>query len=397
MVKSKLFKCVILSCAIISYKPAQAFWPVMDFGEIPEIVSNVTTSSASLNQNIGQLIELNDALKAMGTSIDNLAQFGQDLRNTVSNIQDVTNSAVDGANEISGADIETPEIINNGFDTTNDLLGEGLDGVINDTQNALNTGEKMIDKGNSGMTSFQETAKKADEGMKKLEEKNEAEKAKREKKKQEEEKAKQQEQNQQTTEPVEEEEEEEEIPDNSETEGLQEEIMANIEAYEEDSKQIIAQMNDILDTSINTLNKSAKKIDEILENWENSVKETEQLEQNDKDILSKKIADLRIKQQNLSDKRIALIENAKENYNAECQSKLLDGISNYKKAIESYFRGDITKENLTKQGEDLKTVMVQMDTLIDKDTIAQQRKEFNNIKEEMQAIALEINKKKKQE
>ena len=397
MVKSKLFKCVILSCAIISYKPAQAFWPVMDFGEIPEIVSNVTTSSASLNQNIGQLIELNDALKAMGTSIDNLAQFGQDLRNTVSNIQDVTNSAVDGANEISGADIETPEIINNGFDTTNDLLGEGLDGVINDTQNALNTGEKMIDKGNSGMTSFQETAKKADEGMKKLEEKNEAEKAKREKKKQEEEKAKQQEQNQQTTEPVEEEEEEEEIPDNSETEGLQEEIMANIESYEEDSKQIIAQMNDILDTSINTLNKSAKKIDEILENWENSVKETEQLEQNDKDILSKKIADLRIKQQNLSDKRIALIENAKENYNAECQSKLLDGISNYKKAIESYFRGDITKENLTKQGEDLKTVMVQMDTLIDKDTIAQQRKEFNNIKEEMQAIALEINKKKKQE
>lgn len=397
MVKSKLFKCVILSCAIISYKPAQAFWPVMDFGEIPEIVSNVTTSSASLNQNIGQLIELKDALKAMGTSIDNLAQFGQDLRNTVSNIQDVTNSAVDGANEISGADIETPEIINNGFDTTNDLLGEGLDGVINDTQNALNTGEKMIDKGNSGITSFQETAKKADEGMKKLEEKNEAEKAKREKKKQEEEKAKQQEQNQQTTEPVEEEEEEEEIPDNSETEGLQEEIMANIEAYEEDSKQIIAQMNDILDTSINTLNKSAKKIDEILENWENSVKETEQLEQNDKDILSKKIADLRIKQQNLSDKRIALIENAKENYNAECQSKLLDGISNYKKAIESYFRGDITKENLTKQGEDLKTVMVQMDTLIDKDTIAQQRKEFNNIKEEMQAIALEINKKKKQE
>ena len=397
MVKSKLFKCVILSCAIISYKPAQAFWPVMDFGEIPEIVSNVTTSSASLNQNIGQLIELNDALKAMGTSIDNLAQFGQDLRNTVSNIQDVTNSAVDGANEISGADIETPEIINNGFDTTNDLLGEGLDGVINDTQNALNTGEKMIDKGNSGMTSFQETAQKVDEGMKKLEEKNEAEKAKREKKKQEEEKAKQQEQNQQTTEPVEEEEEEEEIPDNSETEGLQEEIMANIEAYEEDSKQIIAQMNDILDTSINTLNKSAKKIDEILENWENSVKETEQLEQNDKDILSKKIADLRIKQQNLSDKRIALIENAKENYNAECQSKLLDGISNYKKAIESYFRGDITKENLTKQGEDLKTVMVQMDTLIDKDTIAQQRKEFNNIKEEMQAIALEINKKKKQE
>lgn len=397
MVKSKLFKCVILSCAIISYKPAQAFWPVMDFGEIPEIVSNVTTSSASLNQNIGQLIELNDALKAMGTSIDNLAQFGQDLRNTVSNIQDVTNSAVDGANEISGADIETPEIINNGFDTTNDLLGEGLDGVINDTQDALNTGENMIDQGNSGITSFQETAKKADEGMKKLEEKNEAEKAKREKKKQEEEKAKQQEQNQQTTEPVEEEEEEEEIPDNSETEGLQEEIMANIEAYEEDSKQIIAQMNDILDTSINTLNKSAKKIDEILENWENSVKETEQLEQNDKDILSKKIADLRIKQQNLSDKRIALIENAKENYNAECQSKLLDGISNYKKAIESYFRGDITKENLTKQGEDLKTVMVQMDTLIDKDTIAQQRKEFNNIKEEMQAIALEINKKKKQE
>ena len=397
MVKSKLFKCVILSCAIISYKPAQAFWPVMDFGEIPEIVSNVTTSSASLSENIGQLTKLKEALKAMGESIDNLAQFGQDLRNTVSNIQDVTNSAVDGANEISGADIETPEIINNGFDTTNDLLGEGLDGVINDTQNALNTGEKMIDKGNSGMTSFQETAKKADEGMKKLEEKNEAEKAKREKKKQEEEKAKQQEQNQQTTEPVEEEEEEEEIPDNSETEGLQEEIMANIEAYEEDSKQIIAQMNDILDTSINTLNKSAKKIDEILENWENSVKETEQLEQNDKDILSKKIADLRIKQQNLSDKRIALIENAKENYNAECQSKLLDGISNYKKAIESYFRGDITKENLTKQGEDLKTVMVQMDTLIDKDTIAQQRKEFNNIKEEMQAIALEINKKKKQE
>lgn len=385
MVKNKLFKFIILSCAIISNKPAQAFWPVMDFGEVPQIISSVTVAGGSLNQNIGQLIELNDALKAMGTSIDNLAQFGQDLRSTVTDIKDVTNSAVDGVNEISGADIETPEIINNGFDTTNDLLGEGLDGVINDTQNALNTGEKMIDKGNSGMTSFQETAQKVNEGMKKLEEKNESEKAKREQKKQE----------QQNSEPVEEEEEEEEIPDTSVAD-LQEEIIVNLETFEEDSKQIIAQMNDLLDTSISTLNKSAKSTDKILENWERAVKETEQLEQNDKDNIAKKIADLRTKQQNLSDKNIALIVNAKEAYNIECQSKLLDGINNYKKIIESYFRGDISKENVIQEGNNLKITVAQINAFIDKQAIEQQRKEIDNIKAEMRAIATEINTKKKE-
>ena len=288
MVKNKLFKFVILTCAIISNKPAQAFWPVMDFGEVPQIVSSFTTASSSLKENIGQLTELKDAVKAMGDKIDNLAQFGQDLRSTVTDIKDVATDTVDGVNENLGTDIEIPESVNKGFEMTNDVLGDGLNDVINDTQNTLNTGENLIDKGNSGITSFQSATKKADEGMKKLEEKNEAEKAKREQKKQE----------QQKTEPVEEEEEEEEIPDASVSDS-QEDIIANLEAFEEDSKQIIARMNDVLDTSISTLNKSAKSTDKILENLERAVKETEQLEQSDKDILTKKIADLRIKQQNL--------------------------------------------------------------------------------------------------
>lgn len=386
MVKNKLFKFVILTCAIISNKPAQAFWPVMDFGEVPQVVSSFTTASSSLKENIGQLTELKDAVKAMGDSIDNLAQFGQDLRSTVTNIKDVATDTVDGVNENLGTDIEIPESVNNGFEMTDNALGDGLNGVINDTQNALSTGENLIDKGNSGIVSFENTAKKADEGMKKLEAKNEAEKAKREQKKQE----------QQKTEPVEEEEEEEEIPDTSVSDS-QEDIMANLEAFEEDSKQIIARMNDVLDTSISTLNKSAKSTDKILENLEQAVKETEQLAQSDKDILVKKIADLRAKQQNLSDKNIALIENAKENYNQECQSKLLDGISNYKKVIEGYFRGDVAKKDVIKQGEDLKIAVAQINASIDKQAIAEQRKEIDKIKAEMQAIASEINTKKKLE
>lgn len=382
MVKSKLFKCVILSCAIISYKPAQAFWPVMDFGEVPEIVSSVTTGSASLNANIEQLTKLKDAFKAMGDSIDNLAQFGQDLRNTVTDIKDVATDTVDGVNENLGTDIEIPETVNKGFEITDKALGDGLNDVINDTQNALDTGDDIIDKGNSGIISFENAAKKADEGMKKLEEKNEAERAKQ--------------QEQQNTEPVEEEEEEEEIPEASISDS-QEDIMVNLEAFEEESKQIIAQMNDLLDTSISTLNKSAKSTDKILENLERTVKETEQLEQSDKDMLAKKIADLRTKQQNLSDRNIAMIENAKESYNQECQNKLLDGISNYKKAIEGYFRGDVAKKDIIKQGADLKIAIAQINTSIDKKAIAEQSKEIENIKAEMQAIVSEINTKKKQE
>lgn len=394
MVKAKILSVIVLSGAIVTNQPAKAFWPVMDFGEVPEIISNVSTSMSALSETKAQMTEMKNAFQAMGQSIDNIAQFGQDLRNTVSNIQDVANSAVDGLNENLGTDIEIPEDVNNGFDATEGALGGELNDIINDTQNIINQGEDYIDKGSSGIDDAQETAKKADEGMQKVNAKNEAEKAKREeeKKKKEQEEAEKQET---ATEPVEEEEEEEEIAENEAMLIQQEEILGNIEAFEEDSKQIIAQMNDVLDTAISTLNKSSQSTNKILDRLEKSIKTTEQLGDKDKEDLVQKVASLRIKCQNMSDKTIALIENAKESYNIECQNKLIDGISNYKKTIESYFRGDTSKDEVLKKGEELKVAFAEIDTSIDKKTLEQQRKATEDIKNDLKAIVAEINVKKK--
>lgn len=385
MVKSKILSLIVLGSAIIACEPAKAFWLVMDFGEIPGMVSSVSTGMGSLSGTVSQLNEMNDAFKAMGQSIDNIAQFGQDLRSTVTNIQDVANDTVDGVNENLGTDIKIPDDVNNGINSANDALGDGLDSVINKTQDSINKSNEYIEKGSQDIVKAQDAAKKADEEMQKLNEKNEAEKAKREQEKQ-----------KQASEPVEEEEEEEEIPENEELYLQQEEIIGNIEAFEEECKQVIAQMNDVLDTAINTLNKSSQKTNNILDKLEKSIAETEQLEPEDKAEITQKVADIRVKYQNMADRAVILVENAKENYNAEYQNKLMDGISNYKKTIESYFRGDVSKDEVLKKGEELKLTFAQINTSIDQEMLEQQKKISEGIKTDLKAVVAEIAAKKKE-
>ena len=306
MDRTKVLGIVALSCAIVISSPAKAFWPVFDFGEVPVIVSKVTTAFEALSENKEQLMKMNGALDAMGKSIDNIAQFGQDLRGLTEDIQDVVNNTVDGINENSGADIKVPESINNGLTITNDALGDGLEDIIDKTQETLKPGEDILEEGASGIDNAQKGANQVNEGMKKLEEKNEEEKKQS-----------------QTDEAIEEEEEEEEIAEES-RDIIKEEIIVRIDEFESESKKIIAQMNDVLDTGINTLNKSAQNTKKILDNLGKSIKETEQLNESDKEILIQRIEKLKMQHQNVSDKTIAIVENAKESYNQEYENKLID-------------------------------------------------------------------------
>ena len=161
-------------------------------------------------------------------------------------------------------------------------------------------------------------------------------------------------------------------------------------------KNVIAQMNDVLDTAINTLNKSSQKTNNILDKLEKSIVETEQLEPEDKAEITQKVADIRVKYQNMADRAVILVENAKENYNAEYQNKLMDGISNYKKTIESYFRGDVSKDEVLKKGEELKLTFAQIDTSIDQEMLEQQKKISEGIKTDLKAVVAEIAAKKKE-
>ncbi len=379
MVKTKILSVVILGCTIMMYKPAKAFWPVMDFGEVPEIVSSVNTAIGSLSEAKSQIMEMKKTLDAIGQSINNIAQFGQDLRNTISDIQEVANNAIDGINENLGTNIEIPEKINDSFDATNNALDNNLNNLIDETESILNKGNEYIDKGSSGIDSVQKASQKADEGMQKLNAKNEVEKAKRE----------------QASEEIEEEEEEEEVADDEELFLQKEEIIDNITAFEDESKQVIAQMSDVLDTAINTLNQSSKRTNEILDNLEKSIKASEQLEIKDKENIAQKVADLKNKYQNVADKSVILIENAKENYNTEYQNKLIDEIQGYKNIVESYFRGDASKEDVIKKGKELKMTYSQIDINIDKEVLKQQQKATEEIKKELKAIASEVEAKKK--
>ena len=208
--------------------------------------------------------------------------------------------------------------------------------IVNQTQDTLKFGEDIIDESASGIDTAQKGANQANEGLKKLEEKNEEEKAKREEKQS------------QTEEPVEEEEEEEEIAEDT-NDIMKEEIMVNIDAFESESKQLIAQMNDVLDTAINTLNKSAQNTQKLLDNLGKTVRATEQLEESDKEALLQRIEKLKTQHRNISDKTIAIVENAKETYNQEYEDKLIDGLVNYRNTVEMYLRGDISKEIVIKK------------------------------------------------
>lgn len=580
MGKSKRHTAIILCCAsFLINKPAYAFWPVLDFGEIIPIVSNVTTSLDSLSQTKSQLTELKNSLKAIGDSIDTISQFSQDLRNNLDDIADIADESVGIVNDTLGTDINVQEGFTNAIDKVNNAQTDFVNNVVDQTQGALDKAESAADKGSSGIDAAQSAGADAEDFLNKAQEKtqkpsagkddadsqkgsdklkknfwenvnekseqiskavedankaldevekaglvdtdnlrdamndlnnaqenltdianeakksgvdlqeelkkakeedvlgqikedytgkdsgnwldkinkatedldqaservndalddledtglvdtgdvrdkindlNEAQsglagtandvvdkkekveegydKAKEKYKEFKEKRKKKKEAAAEQQEAVEEEEEEEEIPDTPDTKdmtALREEIKAGFAVARDENKKMAEQLNDIMDASINVLNKTAGENRVVLDELTQVIRDTDRLDKQGKKVLLKKIAELQVRRQQLSDRMIAVAESAKDEYNLEYQNKIADGIDNYEKVVERYLRGDASREEVFSAGEKLKEDATLLNVAPDKGVIAELNKDAEMLKSEFAALAAEIRKTEK--
>lgn len=395
MGKCKRHTAIILCCAsFLINKPAYAFWPVLDFGEIIPIVSNVTTSLDSLSQTKSQLTELKNSLKAIGDSIDTISQFSQDLRNNLDDIADIANESAGIVNDNLGTNIDIQNGVTDVIDKVNNVQSGLVNNVVEQTQGALDQADGMADKATSGIDTAQKTGKDAENLLNKAQEKTQKPNTDTEKSGSQGISGSSAPVSSQP-EAVEEEEEEEEIPDINDMAALREEIKAGFAVARDENKKMAEQLNDVMDASVSALNKTTEESRLALEKLAQAVRDTDRLDKQDKEVLEKKIGELQVRQQRLADRMIAVAESAKEEYNLEYQNKIADGIDNYEKVIERYLRGDASREEVISAGEKLKEDAALLNVAPDKGIIAELNKEAEILKSEFAAMAAEIKKTEK--
>ena len=188
----------ILCCCFSLFlnKPAYAFWPVFDFGEIIPIVQNVTTTVDSLSAAKEQLAQLEGALKAIGESIDTINQFSQELQKSIGNITSIVNDVQGTMNLVPGVDVDLSSVTDTLNEANNIQSGLAND-LASQTNSVLETAEDLNKQVSSGIDSAQQGAHQAQDfldknqgGCKEGEECGEKDKAKEDKEKTEEEKPK---------------------------------------------------------------------------------------------------------------------------------------------------------------------------------------------------------------
>lgn len=369
MGKCKRHTAIILCCAsFLINKPAYAFWPVLDFGEIIPIVSNVTTSLDSLSQTKSQLTELKNSLKAIGDSIDTISQFSQDLRNNLNDIADIANESAGIVNDNLGTNIDIQNGVTDVIDKVNNVQSGLVNNVVEQTQGALDQADGMADKATSGIDTAQKTGKDAEDLLNKVQEKTQKPNTDTEKS---------------GSQGI------------SGSSALREEIKAGFAVARDENKKMAEQLNDVMDASVSALNKTTEESRLALEKLAQAVRDTDRLDKQDKEVLEKKIGELQVRQQRLADRMIAVAESAKEEYNLEYQNKIADGIDNYEKVIERYLRGDASREEVISAGEKLKEDAALLNVAPDKGIIAELNKEAEILKSEFAAMAAEIKKTEK--
>lgn len=338
-------------CVLLSVRPACAFWPVFDMGEIIQSVPQVKTGLETLANAKKQLSELKNGLSSIGINPQTIASFTPDL----SKINDVIASAdtvnINIENSVTGQDFAL-----NSLDSVETLQKSATEDFINQIRNDISENKEYAetpsDKQPIVLASLM-------------------------------------------YEEIIEEEEEEEIP---EEEALKNEIWEKFAVIKAENEQLNIKINDVMDGVLAILNRSAQQNQEILANLKKAITNTEKLSIEDKTAFKKRLAILMEKEQALSDQGVEIIEVKKNHYNQEYKNKIKDGLNNYEKAVVAYLKGNINKAEIDSIGQKLRENIRSINTKADSSVIQNYKedatlvqKEIKNLKEDIEKLVLADN------
>lgn len=311
MRRSKRSAAVLLCGISLLVKPAYAFWPVFDFTEIVPILQQVKTGKDSVDTIRNSLNSMNETKKAIG-GIGSLASFSPNLfDDSITGMAELSGNASQtnqGAIQIASA---TPEIVEQAVSGTFLRHSETINSFVDEVQKKIFKNQTQ----NELVISYNDLSS--------------------------------------VVSLYEEEEEEEEISDKSNKE-THEALTLALNNVLSENKKLATELNDILETLLTVLNRAATVNTTSLAELKNAVKITKVISNEDKDILEKRIEALSEKQQNVTDRAAAIIENIKDNYNEEYGRTIKDGTGNYVKIATAYVNGDEEKSAVEEAGKKLK-------------------------------------------
>ncbi len=145
---------------------------------------------------------------------------------------------------------------------------------------------------------------------------------------------------------------------NGATEEEVQEIIEEARAESEENKNKVNQeMDKALEGINNTLDNASQAVDALVE----AVNQYENMQPNDREDLLKEADEVKVKIEQLKLEAATLIENLKAKYNEEYTNKVTKAYDEYSQAIEDYYAGKISKEELDAAGEKFKETISSID------------------------------------
>lgn len=328
-----------------------AFWPVFDFTEIVPIYEDITDGLTTINDLKSQLNIKNLTLDAIGKEMNSFASFGEGTKKSSgSGKKSVkTNVQTIKVNETKtkGATQKTTTAADLTVNTQKNIASDYVDQT-----------QKVIDVQDSEKTSFNIVSEPFQISANTITNNN----------------------------IFEEEEEEEE----QELSAIEEEINMLQTMAVSEQKQLATEFNDILDTQLTILNQSASDNEKALNGLSRTVLQMKKINQDDKEKLQDKIAQIAKRQRDANDWAIRIVESVKENYNKEYNAQIKDGMNNYTKVVIAYIRGDATRESVIAAGEMLKKNINAINVTPDSGVLNELYNKMADIRAEVENLEAEV-------
>lgn len=150
---------------------------------------------------------------------------------------------------------------------------------------------------------------------------------------------------------------------------VEEEVQETIDTAQEESEAIRQNVNESLDEASQEINDSLNKVNSELDIMMATVDGNEKLDEEKKEELNKEADTIKKDIEDLKEKSTAIITEAKENYNEQHSKKVAEALDSYSQAVSDFYAGKITREDLTKAGEDFKQSVASLEAGIDETLI----------------------------
>lgn len=342
---------VVLFCGMLLFaETVYAQWPVFDFTEITPIIKYVKSGIDTVKDLKNQLNMKVGTLNAIGKEVNSFAKFAKGIKKSFNSGKKSADNVLNSTKTGEGTTKKTTTDTSNAASSTVDTQQEMVDDYVNQTQDIIGEHQdlKTPEKSSPFIMSENTIGKNI----------------------------------------VFEEEEEEEEVDAGAIEG---EIKALQSATLAEHKQLAVELNDILDTQLTLLNKSAADNMNALTALDTAIQQQNKISQDNKRKLQEKILQISERQMKTSDWAIRIVESVKENYNKEYNHAIKDGINNYTKVVVAYIRGDASRESMINAGEKLKKAVKLINVTPDAGVLDELYKETADVRSDVEKLVAEIN------